>query len=109
MIQKRIFDKGDAQTFSSDVYKILKKEKNRYILENIQTGETLKRPYQQRELSNANNFERIVPHQRQKQNREQEDEEKRKRKAEKQLRREEQKAENIIEDRTRGHRVRAIF
>ena len=109
MIQKRIFDKGDAQTFSSDVYKILKREKNRYILENIQTGETLKRPYQQRELSNANNFEKMVPQQRQKQNREEESDERKQRKQQKLLRREEQKAENIVEDRTRGRRVRAIF
>jgi hypothetical protein len=88
-------------------YQMLKK--NRYILENIQTGETLKRPYQQRELSNANNFERMVPQQRQRQNREQEDEEKKKRKAEKRRQREGRDNENIIEDRTRGHRVKAIF
>ena len=78
-------------------------------MESIETGETLRRPYQQRELSIANNFERMEPQQRQKKMREEEDEERKERKAQKRRQREGRDNENIIEERLRGHRVQAIF
>jgi hypothetical protein len=105
-IQKELFGKGDAQTFSESVYRVTKKDKNRFILEDIETGKQLKRPYKPRELTTANNFEKtdITPKQIKQQieqNEEVEEDRRRKRRA-----KEDRDISNITEQRTRGKRVR---
>lgn len=104
-IQKELFGKGDAETFSKDVYQIKDKKGQRFLLENKETGEDLKRPYKTRELIKANNFEKpeatrqqII--EQQEQIKEIEEERRRKRRA-----LEDRNISNIIDQRTRGKRV----
>lgn len=59
-LEKELFRKGDAQTFSKEIYKIIGFDKQRYVLETNDTNERLKRPYKERELTNANNFEKTT-------------------------------------------------
>ena len=48
--KKGIFDKGDALQFSSDVYKIIGKDKNRYIIADLQ-GDKLRRNFKSEEIT----------------------------------------------------------
>jgi len=104
-IQKEIFNKGDAQTFSKDVYRVVKRNKQRFVLENIETGYELKRPYKPRELTKANNFEKVEPTQEQKKQKEEQQQEIEADKRRKRRQRENRDDSNIIEKRTRGKRV----
>ena len=50
--------KGDQQTFSDEIYQIVRADeerKNRWVLENIETKKEAKRPYLERDLSLVNN------------------------------------------------------
>jgi hypothetical protein len=52
--KKKNFAKGDEETFSRDVYELVdrdKEQRNRWILQNTVTGETLSRSYLERDFS----------------------------------------------------------
>ena len=49
-IYKSVFDKGDVQTFSNDIYEIIAKMGQKNTLRNLRTGEDVKRTFQDEEL-----------------------------------------------------------
>ena len=52
--QKGTFSKGDRETFSRARYRLVEQDKNRWKLENIDTGTQLQRSYMERDFALAN-------------------------------------------------------
>ena len=48
--KKNLFQKGDVQTFSRDIYQIIEKKGQKNTLKNLNTGQDIKRTYQDDEL-----------------------------------------------------------
>ena len=51
--KKGILEKGDVETFSRDIYQIIAKKGKKNTIENIRTGEELKRTYTDEELDQS--------------------------------------------------------
>ena len=48
--KKNLFQKGDVQTFSRDIYQIIDKKGQKNTLKNLSTGEEVRRTYTDEEL-----------------------------------------------------------
>jgi hypothetical protein len=59
--KKTLFSKGDVQTFSRDIYKIIEKKGQKNTLRNLTTGQDVKRTYIDEELDQT--FDQPEPEQ----------------------------------------------